>query len=65
VFPSAANFVLVDFGPGGSRLVRRLAKRRILLRDRASEFGRDGFVRVTVGTPEQTRALLRAIEEEW
>jgi histidinol-phosphate aminotransferase len=65
VFPSAANFLLVDFGPGGSRLVRRLAKRNILLRDRAGEFGRDGFVRVTVGTPAQTRMLLRAIEEEW
>jgi len=65
VFPSAANFLLVDFGPGGSRLVRRLAKRDILLRDRAGELGRDGFVRVTVGTPAQTRVLLRAIEEEW
>jgi histidinol-phosphate aminotransferase len=65
VFPSAANFLLVDFGPGGSRLVRRLARRNILLRDRAGELGRDGFVRVTVGTPAQTRALLRAIKEEW
>jgi histidinol-phosphate aminotransferase len=65
VFPSAANFLLVDFGPGGSRLVRRLARRRILLRDRAGELGRDGFVRVTVGTPAQTRELLKAIEEEW
>ena len=65
VFPSAANFLLVDFGPGGGRLVRRLAKRKILLRDRAGELGRDGFVRVTVGTPAQTRVLLRAIEEEW
>jgi histidinol-phosphate aminotransferase len=64
VFPSAANFVLVDFGKGGSKLVRRLARRNILLRDRAGEFGRDGFVRVTVGTPEQTRTLLRAIREE-
>jgi histidinol-phosphate/aromatic aminotransferase/cobyric acid decarboxylase-like protein len=36
-----------------------------LLRDRAGELGRDGFVRVTVGTPPQTRALLKAIEEEW
>jgi len=65
VFPSAANFLLVDFGPGGGRLVRRLARRKILVRDRSGEFGRDGFVRVTVGTPAQTRVLLRAIEEEW
>jgi histidinol-phosphate aminotransferase len=65
VFPSAANFVLADFGSGATRLVRRLAKRGILVRDRASEFGRDGFVRITAGTPAQTAQLLKAIKEEW
>jgi histidinol-phosphate aminotransferase len=65
VFPSAANFVLADFGRGGSRLVKRLARRGILVRDRASEFGRDGFVRITAGTVPQTRRLLDAIKEEW
>ena len=65
VFPSGANFVLADFGPGGSRLAKRLAKRNILVRDRAAEFGRDGFVRITAGTPAQTKRLLKAVEEEW
>jgi histidinol-phosphate aminotransferase len=65
VFPSAANFVLADFGPGGSRLVKRLAHRGILVRDRASDFGRDGFVRITAGTVPQTQLLLKAIREEW
>ena len=65
VFPSGANFLLVDFGPGATQLVRRLARRDILLRDRQDDFGRDGFVRITAGTPAQTRRLLRAIEEEW
>jgi histidinol-phosphate aminotransferase len=64
VFPSGANFVLADFGRGGSRLVKRLAKRNILVRDRASEFGRDGFIRITAGTISQTRHLLKAIQEE-
>jgi histidinol-phosphate aminotransferase len=64
VFPSAANFVLADFGSGAGRMVRRLAARGILLRDRASDFGRDGFVRITAGTVAQTRTLLRAIEQE-
>jgi histidinol-phosphate aminotransferase len=64
VFPSAANFVLVDFGRGGTRLVKRLAQRGILVRDRASEFGRDGFVRITAGTAAQTQRLLKAIKEE-
>jgi histidinol-phosphate/aromatic aminotransferase/cobyric acid decarboxylase-like protein len=65
VFPSGGNFVLADFGPGGSKLVQRLARRGILVRDRASEFGRDGFVRITAGTTAQTRRLLHAIKEEW
>jgi histidinol-phosphate aminotransferase len=65
VFPSGGNFVLADFGPGGTRLAQRLARRGILVRDRASEFGRDGFMRITAGTPEQTKRLLDAIEEEW
>jgi len=65
VFPSGANFVLADFGPGGRRLVKRLAHRGILVRDRASEFGRDGFVRITAGTVQQTQRLLKAIKEEW
>jgi histidinol-phosphate aminotransferase len=65
VFPSAANFVLADFGKGAGRLVRRLAARGILLRDRSSDFGRDGFVRITAGTPKQTRTVLHAIEQEW
>jgi histidinol-phosphate aminotransferase len=65
VFPSAANFVLADFGAGGTRLVKRLERRGILVRDRASQFGRDGFVRITTGTVAQTERLLEAIEEEW
>lgn len=65
VFPSAANFVLVDFGRGATRLVKRLAQRGILVRDRASEFGREGFVRITAGTVGQTQQLLKAIKEEW
>lgn len=65
VFPSGANFVLADFGPGGTRLVKNLQRRGILVRGRASEFGRDGFVRITAGTVAQTQQLLKAIGEEW
>jgi histidinol-phosphate aminotransferase len=65
VFPSGANFVLADFGVGGTRLAKRLASRGILVRDRASEFGRDGFMRITAGTVAQTKRLLKTIKEEW
>ena len=57
--------LLADFGAGGTRLVKQLARRGILVRDRASEFGRDGFMRITAGTVAQTQRLLKAIEEEW
>jgi histidinol-phosphate aminotransferase len=62
-FPSAANFLLADFGARGPRIVKRLESRQILLRDRSEAFGRAGFVRITVGTREETRRLLRALKE--
>jgi histidinol-phosphate aminotransferase len=61
VYPSHANFLLVDFGEDATRMLKRLARQGILLRDRATEFGRKGFVRITVGTAEQNDRLLRAI----
>lgn len=64
-FPSAANFVLADFGSRAPDVLRRLARRGILLRDRRSDFGRTGYVRITVGTPAQMRRLVRALEEIW
>jgi histidinol-phosphate aminotransferase len=62
IYPSAANFVLVDFGPGAHRLVRALERKGILVRER-KDFPREGFVRISAGTRADTRRLLRAIEE--
>lgn len=63
VFPSAGNFLLVDFGAKSRRILRKLEERGILLRDRAVDFGRTGFVRVTIGTLPQMRRLIRALEQ--
>ncbi len=62
-FPSASNFVLADFGSRAPEIVRRLERRGILLRDRQSEFGRPGYVRVTIGTRAQMRRLVAALEK--
>ena len=62
VYPSAANFVLVDFGPGAHRLVCALERKGILVRER-KDFPREGFMRISAGTRANTRRLLRAIEE--
>ena len=62
VFPSAANVLLVDFGEAAPRILRKLAQRRILLRDRTYDFGRPGYVRITIGTRAQMRRLIRELE---
>jgi histidinol-phosphate aminotransferase len=61
IYPSSANFVLADFGPGARRLVRALERKGILVRARR-DFPREGFVRISAGTREDTRKLLRAME---
>lgn len=61
-YPSAGNFVLAQFGPRGPEIVAALARRGILVRDRSSDFGRPGYVRITIGTLAQTRRLLRVLE---
>jgi histidinol-phosphate aminotransferase len=61
IYPSSANFVLADFGPGARRLVRALDKKGILVRGR-KDFPREGFIRISAGTRADTRKVLRAME---
>jgi histidinol-phosphate aminotransferase len=61
--PSSANFVLGRFGDRALEVRDALRGRAILVRDRSYEA--PGCVRITVGTREQTRALLAALEEIW
>jgi len=61
-FPSAGNFVLVYFGKRTKQIVAALEQKGILLRDRSSDFGGEGYVRITFGTLHQTRRLLRELE---
>jgi histidinol-phosphate aminotransferase len=63
-FPSAANFLLADFGSQGPALFRKLENQGILLRDRSKDMGA-GFVRITIGTNSEMRQLLRLIRKEW
>ncbi len=60
-FPSAGNFLLANFGPGGPRLFQRLEREGILLRERTKDLGR-GFVRITIGTQAEMKLLLRKIK---
>ncbi|MGH9724973.1 MAG: histidinol-phosphate transaminase, partial [Candidatus Acidiferrales bacterium] len=60
-FPSAANFILMDLGTKAKEVVASLARKRILIRDRSSDFGGRGYVRITVGTLGETRRVLRGL----
>ena len=63
-FPSAGNFLLANFGPTGPALFAKLERRDILLRDRSKDMG-PGFVRITIGTPAEMKALLAEIRKNW
>lgn len=56
-FPSAGNFLLVDFGASGSDLVRKLEAKGISLRGR-----KDGMVRITIGTSEEMKLVTRELK---
>jgi histidinol-phosphate aminotransferase len=57
-FPSHANFVLMNIGPKHKELVQAMRAHGVLLRDRSTDPGCDGFVRITIGVEEHvTRGL--------
>ncbi|HEY4948791.1 MAG TPA: histidinol-phosphate transaminase [Candidatus Acidoferrales bacterium] len=62
-FPSAANFVLLFLGERAKEVVASLARQGTLTRDRSSDFGGAGYVRITFGTLSQTRRVLRQLKE--
>ncbi len=51
-FPSHANFVLMNIGPKHKTLVDAMRAHGVLLRDRSTDPGCDGFVRITIGLEE-------------
>jgi len=64
VYPSQANFVLVDVAPLKAKAVtQNLMKKGIIVRscDSFRDAG-DSFIRVTVGTPKQNEIIVRAFE---
>jgi histidinol-phosphate aminotransferase len=61
-FPSAGNFLLVYFGERTKEIVAALSRKGILVRDRSSDFGGEGYVRITLGTLTQTRRLVKELE---
>jgi histidinol-phosphate aminotransferase len=62
-FPSHANFVLMKIGTKHAELVKAMRARGVLLRDRSTDPGCDGYVRITVGVEEHVTRGLAALRE--
>jgi histidinol-phosphate aminotransferase len=62
-FESQGNFVLMQLGTRAGEVRDALRQRGILVRDRGHEIA--GTVRVTVGTRDQMREFLNALEQIW
>src|SRR5215467_5063575 len=59
--PSRANFILVDVGRSASDIYQRLLKEGVIVRP-MTPFGMESALRVTVGTPEENRRLVKALK---
>jgi histidinol-phosphate aminotransferase len=62
-WPSEANFVLVRVGGRAAAIVEALRQRRIFVRDRSSEPGCAGCIRITAGILAHTEQALAALED--
>jgi histidinol-phosphate aminotransferase len=60
--PSRANFILVDVGRTGADVFNWLLKEGVIVRPMTS-FGMESYLRVTVGTPEENRRLVKALRK--
>src|SRR5215469_3996485 len=61
-FPSHANFVLMNIGAKHKELVGAMRAHGVLLRDRSTDPGCDGFVRITIGLEEHVTQGLDALK---
>jgi histidinol-phosphate aminotransferase len=60
-WPSRANFILVDIGSRHAEFVHLMRAAGVLVRDRSSDPGCDGRVRITIGTREQMQLAIAAL----
>ena len=62
-WPSRANFVLIEIGALHKEFTRLMSAAGVLVRDRSSDPGCDGRVRITIGTREQMRQAAATLSE--
>jgi len=62
-WPTEANFVLANIGPSHKEFCASMRDQGILVRDRSTDPGCNGLVRITIGTSEQMQQALIAISQ--
>jgi histidinol-phosphate aminotransferase len=62
-WPSRANFILIEIGARHAEFVRLMRAAGVLVRDRSSDSGCLGRVRITIGTREQMGQAVTALNE--
>jgi histidinol-phosphate aminotransferase len=62
-WPSHANFLLIKVGEKHRDFVVAMRQRGILVRDRSSDPGCEGCVRITIGSDPQTARLVAALAD--
>ena len=62
-WPSHANFVLIQIGAQHKEFTHMMSAAGVLVRDRSSDPGCDGLVRITIGTREQMRQASAALNK--
>ncbi|MDA0314557.1 MAG: histidinol-phosphate transaminase [Bacteroidetes bacterium] len=62
IHPSDANFLLVQV-PDANRFYKGLIEEKVIVRNRSTVLHCEGCLRITVGTREETHALLQAFEK--
>lgn len=62
-WPSRANFILVEIGALHAEFVRLMRAEGVLVRDRSGDPGCDGRVRITIGTRDQMKQAIMALNQ--
>jgi histidinol-phosphate aminotransferase len=62
-WPSRANFILIEIGALHKEFTRQMSAAGVLVRDRSSDPGCDGCVRITIGTREQMHQAAVALNK--
>lgn len=63
VYPSQANFLLVNFGKKATEICQKLKENNILVRDRSNKTYLEGCVRITVRNKSQNNILIKNLKE--